>query len=50
MTVTEFYEWAKENGVEDYEIVVTECSCGYFETKTPEESADINHATEQIEL
>lgn len=45
MTPTELYEWAKENGVEDYDIVTTHFTgmgtCLIFETYIDHEKKEV---------
>lgn len=50
MTVTEFYEWAKENNVEDYQIVVNDCCGDSIGTSIPEQSVYVNDILHTLEL
>ena len=50
MTVTEFYEWAKKNNVEDYEIKVNDMYGEIICTGDPEFSVCVDHKEQSLEL
>ena len=50
MTVTEFYEWAKVNKFENYEIVVNDKYGELTGTGDPEQSVHIDHKEQSLEL
>ena len=50
MTVVEFYEWAVENHVENYDIVDKNSAGDRSLTMEPEHEAEIDHEHHYIEL